>query len=167
MKNNKLILPSLLILMLTHININAQTTQIGNQTTGVTATGNTISILNGNKSISVSGLSPVASGVASITADVLKTDNSQSSSQPSNISASDKEKLDSAKNEILAAAKNLTSTTTNVKEEKKPEENNQRPGQDLILGKQNIVTNNIGYYNKTTINQIELKAIDELNDKNK
>lgn len=137
----------------------AQTVRIGNTTSGITASGNMLSISNGNNSVQINGVPPIAQGAISVAKEMLsnsdKTDNSKMSQE-------NMEKLDAAQANFLKqqeavekenAQINMGRNRTNQEEVK--------VGQDLRTMKSNLVTNNIGFYNKTTINNFESKALEE------
>lgn len=143
--------------------VQAQTVQIGNMTSGVTASGNTISINNGANSLQIGGIPPLVQGAVTATKEAL---GSTGTTDTSKINAENIAKIDAAKNNFIkqkdeaaataAAANNKTEVITN-----KTEQQSVRVGQDLNTLKANLVTDNIAFYNKTTINQIEAKAQEE------
>lgn len=130
----------------------SQTVQIGNTTRGVTASGNSLSINNGTNSIQIGGLPPLLQGAINATKEAF---GSNDKTNQENM-----EKINIAKNNFIKEDRN-----NNVNQEVNPNKksNNQKEpevvrGQDLNVLKTTIVTNNIGFYNKTTIGEIEKKA---------
>lgn len=139
----------------------SQTVRIGNTTNGVTASGNTLSISNGNNSLQINGVSPVAQGAVSAVKEMLSNSGTTDTSQvnPDNIAKLDAAKANFLKQQEAAEKQAAQTAQTNSVATKQQEQ--VRVGQDLRTIKSNLVTNNIGFYNKTTINQIEGKSLEE------
>lgn len=137
----------------------AQTVRIGSTTTGITASGNTLAISNGNNSLQLNGVPPIAQGAVSAAKEMLSSPGTKDNSQ---ITTDNMAKLEAAKTNFLKQQEAVKATTeTKVTQVKKSNQEQVRVGQDLRTIKSNLVTNNISFYNKTTINQIEGKALEE------
>lgn len=155
----------------------AQTVRIGNMATGVTASGNTLSLNNGANAIQIAGVPPLLQGAISATQDAVNptnNSNAQNNSQKENASGSSVDinkinaenlaKVEAAKNNFIKqneeniAKMNESQQSQNVNT---IEQKEVRVGQDLSTLKPNIVTNDISLFNKITIKQIESKAKEE------
>jgi hypothetical protein len=139
-----------------------QTVQIGNVTNGLTASGNTISINKGGNSIQIGGVPPLLQGAVSATKEAL---GDTGTTDTSKINPENMEKINAAKanflkekDEVMAKENEKIITQKNENQENKQEQKTVRVGQDLSTLKPTLVTNNIAFYNKTTINQIEEKS---------
>lgn len=141
----------------------AQTVQIGNMTNGLTASGNTISINKGGNSIQLGGVPPLLQGAVSATQEVL---GSAGTTNAPNINPENMEKINAAKNNFIKQKEEIAAKASEMNKVENENTNQQpqqavRVGQDLNSLKSNLVTNDIAFYNKTTINQIEGKAREE------
>lgn len=146
---------------------NAQNVRIGNTTSGVTASGNTLSIGNGSGSVQINNIPAVAAGALSA---AQQMQGSAGSTDTSTLKPENVAQIESAQNNFLkqkeAAAKAATQTAAqnalkNQSDDKSVVQEKVQVGQDLRTIKSNLVTDNIAFYNKTTINQIETKAKEE------
>lgn len=165
MKKSNIIIA--LMLMSSASILNAQTVRIGNQTNGVTASGNSLSINSGNTSVQVGNVPAWMAGVtnaAQVTmqetsATLDKNEDGTAKATPEN-----QAKLEAAKNNFLKQKQDLIAQAVVSSIGKNSNEKNQvnqekiKVGQDLNVMKSTLVSNNIAFYNKTTINQMELKA---------
>lgn len=168
MKKSNIII-ALLLLGSTSI-INAQTVRIGNQTNGITASGNSLSINSGNNSIQVGNVPAWMAGVTNAaqatmqetSATLDKNADGSAKSTPEN-----QAKLEAAKNNFLkqkqdliaqAVVSSMNNTNNTANTNASENQTKVKVGQDLNVLKSTLVTNNIAFYNKTTINQMELKA---------
>ena len=153
--------------LLTVSAVNAQNVRIGNTTSGVTASGNTIAIGNGNGSVQINNIPAVAAGALSA---VQQMKGSAGTTDTSTLKPENMAQIESAQSNFLKqkedAAKAVTQTAAqnaikNQNDYTSARQEKVQVGQDLRTLKSNLVTDNIAFYNKTTINQIEGKAKEE------
>lgn len=166
MKNlNKII--ALLLLGSTSI-LNAQTVRIGSQTNGVTASGNSLSINNGNTSVQVSNVPAWMAGVTNAAQATMQETSAtldKNADGTAKATPENQAKIEAAKNNFLKQKQELITQAVvsslgkdNSNGQTQETQNQVKVGQNLNVMKSTLVTNNIAFYNKTTINQMESKA---------
>lgn len=136
----------------------AQNMRIGNTNTGITASGNTLSISNGSKSLQLNNIPAIFQGGVNA-AKELSTNTQVDSS---NISADNLEKLEAAKNNFIKQREESQKAivkNTNLIQEPTVTQEKMNVGQDLKAIKSTIKTNNISFYNKSTLDEFEEKAL--------
>ena len=170
MKNfNASILLSVIVLMTG--TVNAQSVKVGGVTTAVTATGTSLSIPNVG-AMQVNNISPVAQGNISA-AQQIKS--SVGAADTSSINAENLNQLDIAKNSFenqriqAEISSNQKATYTgggnSQSSSKGAQDRRANAGKNIIAIQANKVTDNIGFYNKTSINQIEASARESKSEK--
>lgn len=166
MKKSNLII-ALMLLGSTSV-INAQTVRIGNQTNGITASGNSLSINSGNNSVQVGNVPAWMAGVTNAAQATMQETSAtldKNADGSAKSTAENQAKIEAAKNNFLKQKQDLIAQAVvssmgqqNNSNNNTVEQTQVKIGQNLNVLKSNLVTNNIAFYNKTTINQTELKA---------
>ena len=166
MKKSNLII-ALMLLGYTSV-INAQTVRVGNQTNGITASGNSLSINSGNNSVQVGNVPAWMAGVTNAAQATMQETSAtldKNADGSAKSTAENQAKIEAAKNNFLKQKQDLIAQAVvssmgqqNNSNNNTVEQTQVKIGQNLNVLKSNLVTNNIAFYNKTTINQTELKA---------
>lgn len=153
----------------------AQNVRIGNTTSGMTASGNTISIANGNGAIQLNNIPAIVQGVMNSakemnvgeannkveTGNKAETNSDVEGKNKDDMSKESLSKLEAAKNNFIKQKEDTEKLASTIQLQTQTKQIKQEPvrvGQDLKTIKSNMVTDNIGFYNNSTINEFEEKS---------